>query len=679
MWTIGTDTGGTFTDLVAIDEEGQIRVAKAPSTPPSFEKGVVDALEESGIARGDMRLLYHGTTVSTNALITRTGARTALIATEGFRDIIEIRDGSREELYDTLWDPPPPLVPRQDRLEVRERVDYNGDVVTALDEDGVRQAARILKARGVEAVAVTLLHSYANTAHEARVVELLREELPEAYVSASSEVLPEPPEFQRASTTVANAYVGPVLLRYVERLQGAVAENGDSGKLVIMHSGGGTMTPDHAVRVPIRTATSGPAAGVLAATAIASAAGHPNVISLDMGGTSADIATIRDGEPGLRTEQDLEWGMPIGFPSIDLIAIGAGGGSIAWIDDAGVPHSGPQSAGADPGPACYGRGGENPTNTDANLVLGRLRPGALLGGRMELDQELARASVKTRFAKPLGLDLLEAADGILRISNQHMANGIHRVTVKRGLDPREFGLVAFGGAGPMHAAELARELQIAEVIVPPNPGATSALGLLFADARHDFLRSLISPERELDCAEADRLFAEMELEARSLLRSEGFDEGQIALERQIDLRYVGQVRALSIPVPSATFTQALLSEAAAQFHRDYEVEYKYAVPDLPIESKSLRLAATGTAAKPELAAEALTGKADDALIGKLDAYFREAGGMTPTPLYDRSRLAPGASLSGPAIVEQYDSTTVVPPGAAVEVDPFRNLIISVTP
>ena len=677
MWTIGTDTGGTFTDLVAIDDDGQIRVAKAPSTPPNFEQGVVSALEESGIERDEMRLLYHGTTVSTNALITRSGAHTSLIATKGFRDVIEIRDGSRDEMYDILWDPPPPLVPRHDRLEVTERVDQSGEVVTPLEEDEVRALARILKARGVEAVAIALLHSYANTDHEARILKVLREELPDAYISASSEVLPEPPEFPRASTTVANAYVGPVLLRYVERLRSAVSENGDGGKLVIMHSGGGTMTPDHAVRVPIRTAASGPAAGVLAAAAIATAAGRPNIISLDMGGTSADIATVQDGQPGLRTEHDLEWGMPIGFPSIDLIAIGAGGGSIAWIDDAGVPHSGPQSAGADPGPACYGSGGEDPTNTDANLALGRLRPATLLAGRMELDPELARRSIEERFARPLGLDVLEAADGILRISNQHMANGIHRVTVKRGLDPREFALVAFGGAGPMHAAELARELQIGEVIVPPSPGATSALGLLFADARHDFLRSLIAPEDALDCAEAERLFNEMETEALALLRSEGFGDDRITLERMIDFRYIGQVRALSIPVPSAAFTQKTLSDAAGQFHRDYEVEYKYAVPDLPIASKSLRVAATGSAQKPAFAAEEPTGRAEDALIGEFETYFRDAGGVTTTPFYDRARLEPGATFAGPAILEQYDATTVVPPDTSVEVDQFRNVIMRV--
>ncbi|MEZ5101718.1 MAG: hydantoinase/oxoprolinase family protein [Thermoleophilia bacterium] len=677
MWSIGTDTGGTFTDLVAFSDAGEIRVAKSPSTPPHFEGGVVGALEESGLDPADVRVLYHGTTVSTNALLTRTGARTGLVSTRGFRDVIEIRDGSRGEFYDVLWDPPEPLVPRHDRLEVTERVDYAGAVVAPLDEADVRDAARLLRARGVEAVAVALIHSYANAAHEERIRGILAEELPGVYVASSADVLPEPPEFPRTSTTVANAYVGPVLRRYVERLESALGELGYRGTVVIMHSGGGTMTPENAIRVPIRTATSGPAAGVLAAAAIATAAGRANVVSLDMGGTSADIATIRDGRPRTSVSQLVEWGMPIGFPSIDLVVIGAGGGSIAWIDEAGVPHSGPQSAGADPGPACYGRSGVEPTNTDANVVLGRLRPKALLGGRMALDVELARAAVRDRFAAPLGLDLHEAADGILRISNQNMANGVRAVTVQHGLDPREFSLLAFGGAGPMHAVDIARELRIPEVIVPQSPGATSALGLLFADARHDFLRSSIRKQDEIDCPELEAQFAELEAQARQLLADEGFTPDAIVLQRLLDLRYVGQVRALSIPLDAGPFDSAGLEDAVARFHQDYEAEFKYAVPDLPVESKSLRVVATGVTAKPSFLAAAETGDADDALVGTFDAYFREAGGLVPTRFYDRARLAPGATFAGPAIVEQYDSTTVVPPGATVRVDPFRNLLIEV--
>ena len=607
MWNIGTDTGGTFTDLVAIDDLGQVRVAKTPSTPPEFEAGVLNALREVGVPANETRLLYHGTTVSTNALLTRTGARTAQVSTSGFRDVIEIRDGSRNEAYDILWDPPPPLVSRPNRLEVTERLDYAGTVVKELDEDEVRRVAATLRARGIEAVAITFVHSYANPAHEARVREILEEELPGVYLSVSSDLLPEPPEFPRASTTVANAYVGPVLRSYVKRLSDAASADGYGGRLVIMHSGGGTMTPENVVRSPIRTATSGPAAGVLAAAAIGATSGRPDIVSFDVGGTSADIATIRDGRPQLSTEQSLEWGMPIGFPSIDLVTLGAGGGSIAWIDDAGIPHVGPQSAGARPGPAAYGRGGTEPTVTDAVLTMGRLRSGSLLGVGMSLDADAAREAVRARFADPLGLGIEEAAEGIIRIANQNMANGIRRVTVQRGLDPRDFTLLAFGGAGPMVAIEIAREVGMTEVLVPVSPGATSALGLLFADARHDLMRSMIAPADALQVDSVGARFFEMEQEARDLLAAEGFSGDGIRLERLIDLRYIGQVRALGVPLPAGEIRDADISAAVASFHEAYEREFKYAVPDLPVESKALRVVAIGVTDKPTLALSSVRG------------------------------------------------------------------------
>ena len=677
-WSIGTDTGGTFTDLVALDPDGRVRVAKTSSTPPDFERGVVDALRQVGIPAADIGLLYHGTTVSTNALITRTGAPTGLLTTRGFRDVLEVRDGQREELYDLTWDPPPPLVPRYNRLEVSERLAYDGAVVVPLDEAEVRHAAGLFRDRGLESVAVVLLHSYANAGPERRILEILREELPGVYLSISSDVMPEPPEFERTTTTVANAYVGPVLQRYVARLADAVREHGYQGSVLIMHSGGGTMTPENATRLPVRTATSGPAAGVLAAAAIAGAIGRPNVVSLDVGGTSADIATIQDGRPRLTVEQSIEWGMPLRFPSIDVIAIGAGGGSIAWIDAAGVPHSGPQSAGAAPGPAAYGRGGTEPTSTDANLVLGRLRPGSFLGGRVAVDRELARRAVAERFGGPLGLDLLAAAAGIIRIADENMANAVRHMTIHKGLDPREFALIAFGGAGPMHGVAIARELLMPEVIVPLSPGATSALGLLFADARHDFVRSVVVPVAAIDVARFEELYAEMEAQALGLLRAEGFADGDIRLERQIDLRYTGQVKALPIPVAAGRFSAAEAARAAAAFHREYEREYKYAIPEFPVETRSIRVGATGVTVKPSFeraAATAAPADAAAALIAEEPVYFGGAGPV-PTRFYDRERLLAGARLAGPAIVEQFDSTTVLPPGASLVVDEFRNLVIA---
>lgn len=678
MWSIGTDTGGTFTDLVAMDDEGNIRVAKTPSTPPNFEQGVVDAVALSGVDRAAIRVLHHGTTVTTNALLTRNGARTGLLATEGFRDVLDIRNGSRGEYFEINWDPPEPLVARVNRLTVTERVAADGSVVTPLDEEAVREAGRQFAKRGIDAVAVCFLHSYANPAHERRAVEILREVHPGAYVCGSADILPEPPEFPRTSTTVANAYVGPVLERYMSQLEAAVRTLGYDGSIRVMHSGGGNMTPEGALRLPIRTATSGPAAGVMAAAMIATAAGRPNAVSLDVGGTSADIATILDGKPTITVEQTIEWGMPVGFPAIDLIAIGAGGGSIAWIDDANAPHVGPQSAGALPGPACYQRGGVEPTTTDANLVLGRVRENSLLGGAMSMDIELARTAILERFAQPLGLGLEAAAEGIIRIANEHMAHGIRRMTIQKGLDPREFALVAFGGGGPMFAAEIAETLEIPEVIVPAHPGTTSALGLLAVDTRHDLVRSFTRSYADIDPAEVERLFSEMEAEARELLDGEGFASEVVALERVIDVRYVGQDRALSLVLAADVFDDAAKELHAQRFHEDYEQEFKYSVPDLPIEAKALRLTAVGTTLKPELPTFPLVGgDAADAVTGEQPVWF--AGEWHPTNFYDRDGLVPGMTFAGPAIIEQYDSTTIVPPGTTVTVDHVGNLLLTIFP
>ncbi len=673
-WSVGTDTGGTFTDLVAVDEEGRVRVAKTPSTPPDFERGVVDALATAGLDPGEIRALYHGTTVTTNALLERRGARTGLLATEGFRDTLQIRDGSREEFYKVNWDPPRPLVDRPDRIGITERVDVAGTVLKALDEDQVRAAAKRLARKGVEAVAIVFLHSYANDAHEQRAREILEEELPDVFHCASADVLPEPPEFERTSTTVANAYVGPVLKRYVAKLEEAVRGLGYEGSVLIMHSGGGNMTPANALTVPIRTATSGPAAGVMAAAAIARTTGHAHAVSLDMGGTSADIATIHDGQPRMTVEQTIEWGMPIGFPSVDLIAIGAGGGSIAGIDDAGAPHVGPRSAGSQPGPACYGRGGTEPTVCDANVVLGRLRARSLLGGEMELDLELARKAVGN-FAHALGIGVEEAALGIVRIANEHMANGIRRATIKRGLDPREFSLIAFGGAGPMHAAEIASELQVPEVVIPPHPGATSALGLVAVDARHDLLRSLIANQADLDPGAVDALFAELEDDGRELLAREGFAPEEMVLQRSLDVRYAGQVRALTLPIEAGEFDADALARMIDQFHDGYRAEFKFAVPELPIETRSVRVSAVGIAAKPNFdRAEATDRDGPAASTAEQEVAFAGSADRTAA-VYDRATLTVGDRLDGPAIIEQYDSTTVVPPGALLEVDAALNLII----
>jgi N-methylhydantoinase A len=675
VWSVGTDTGGTFTDLVALSDRGEIRVSKTPSTPPAFESGVVDALQQAEILPASVNAMHHGTTVTTNALITRTGARTALLTTAGFRDVLEVRRANRAKIYDIQWDPPVPLIPRYNRFEVTERIDYAGAEIVPLAEDEVRRIAKVLGKRGIEAVCVAFIHSYVDNTHERRAKQLLEEELPDAFVCCSAELVAEPQEFERLSTGVANAYVGPVLHRYLRNVQAAMRANGFSDNVHVMHSGGGTLTTETANAFPIRTAASGPAAGVMAAAALAEVIGRPNVVSLDMGGTSADIATIIDGRPRLTLYQELEWGMPIGFPSIDLVAIGAGGGSIAWIDGGGVPHSGPQSAGAVPGPACYGTGGVEPTTTDANLVLGRLRAGSLLGGRIRLDERLARDAIQSRIADPLHLDVLAAAEGIVRIANENMANAIHRVTVQRGVDPRGLTLIAFGGAGPMHAVEVARALRMPEVVIPPAPGATSALGLLFTDTRHDLVQSYIVRTTAIDAEEIERRFREMESAAGDLLAGDVFSE--VRLERSMDLRYEGQVRVLALPIDARPFAQDTVLPTVSSFHDSYEAEFRYAIPDMPVEVRALRVAAIGVRPKPEFRPQHGQTSVVDARTAMREVHFGDNGsaGFVQAAAYDRAKLPAGATVDGPAIIEQFDSTTVLPPDSQLTVDQFGNLII----
>jgi N-methylhydantoinase A len=674
-WIVGCDTGGTFTDVFAVSDSGEARVVKVPSTPPRFDLGVVEGLRGLGVDPADVRTVFHGTTVTTNAVITKSGARSALVTTRGFRDILEIRRANREELYDILWDPPEPLVRRRHRLEVVERVDYAGDVIVPLDEESVLAVARKLRARDIESIAVCLINAHMNPAHERRVREILGAELPDLHVSLSTDILPEPPEFERTATTVANAYCAPVLRRYMDMLETALRDSGFGSDIVlVMHNGGGTMTTDYAKGAPVKTLNSGPAAGVIAGAAVAASCGRRDVVCLDMGGTSADIAVVRDGEPQLTRAFDLEWGMPIRFPSIDVISIGAGGGSIAWLDPAGYPRSGPQSAGADPGPACYGKGGLEPTNTDAQLVLGRVSNDLFLDGRMQLDVDRAREAMERRIAEPLGLSVEEAAEGVLRIANANMVKAIRLVTVERGFDPREFSLVAFGGAGPLHAVDLARELQMPEVIVPAHPGVTSALGLLFVDPLDDFSWSFVRRQDRIDLAQLVERYAEMDARVRDSLVRQGVSSEAIVVERSIDLRYIGQLHSVTVPLTEIS-VQGLASATAA-FHDEHLRQYRYSHPDAPVETSALRVAARGARAKPDLS------RISDGSHGGTSVAERERPvhfgerGWVATRVVDRNSLAPGDELGGPAIVDQLDSTIVLPPGTSAHVDEVGNMIVS---
>ncbi|CAN5563044.1 hydantoinase/oxoprolinase family protein [soil metagenome] len=686
-WRVGIDTGGTYTDLVAI-RGNERRIAKVPSTPPDYEQGVIDAIEVAGIPVPGIELLAHGTTVATNAVIVGGGAPTALLTTAGFRDVLQLGRHNRGEPFDILWDPPAPLVRRRHRYDIRERLDWAGGVVEPLDEESVRQATRAAAAQGIAAFAICFLHSYVNPAHEERAHEIVSEEAPDAFVVHSAELLREPPEFERTSTTVINATLMPVVSAYLEALEHRLAKAGFDGRLTVMHSGGGLMTVQSAARFPARLVTSGPAAGAKAAEGIAGAAlpasgspaaavvvaqelareeGLDQVISLDIGGTSADIAVVRDGQARVVTEYAPQFGRPIRFPAIDLITIGAGGGSIAWVDAGDLPHVGPQSAGAVPGPAAYARGGEEPTVTDANVVLGRLGGTADLAGGIHLDGEAARRAVG-RFAERTGLSVEDAARGIVAITNHNMARSIRVVTVNRGLDPRDFTLVPFGGAGPLHAAELAELLGIRRVLVPIAPGVTSGLGCLYVDILHDVSEARIVPVGQADRDELQSTFDRLGASMRERLDADRVDSVDQRLEFAVDLRYVGQVRGLTVTLPSGTLPEDFRGDLAERFFAEYERQFHSVTRDIEVELAALRVRGTRALERPDIPFRG----------GSAEPRWEERDVLTLTDrvvarVGAREQLPVGTRLAGPLVLNQPDSTTWVPSAWEVEVDALGNL------
>jgi N-methylhydantoinase A len=664
---VAVDVGGTFTDICILDEDGgEVRVGKVPSTADPIE-AVVDGVVGAGIDLRDVVVFTHGTTVATNALITRNLPPAAMVTTRNFRDVIEIRRGTKPDLWDAYNDVPPPYIRRRDRFEVLERVDHAGEVVTPLDEDDARRVAAILRRRGVKTVAVCFVNAHANPAHELRMRELLEEELPDVTVSTSAEVLPEIFEHERFSTTVANAVLSPLISGYVERLQQRLTENGYGGDVLLLHSGGGVMTPKLAQRFAVRLAASGIAAGAIASRHIATLCGYPNAIGFDMGGTSTDVSLVYQGEERVTKEWFVEYGYPIMFPSIEVLTIGAGGGSFAWIDEAGSLRNGPQSAGAHPGPACYGRGNDRPTNTDANLVLGRLGD-ELIGGAMTLDRDAAERAIQEHVAGPLGLGLVEAAGAIMQVANANMADAVRLISIRRGYDPREFCLVAFGGAGPLHGAALAEDLSIPTVLVPPSPGITSALGCLLVDVRHDLSAMFLAHVDTVDRQALEGEFEKLEREARERLEAEGVPEEQMSMQRLVDMRYLGQWRSLTIPVSEP----ADLADAVDRFHAEHERAYNYRRDGSPVEIYRLSVRAVGVTPKPQLKRHELNG-AGAKPRGARPVHFDSSGTAVETPLYLRDDLPAGARLEGPAVVDQLDSTTVVPPGWRAEVDEWLNI------
>ncbi len=694
QFRLGVDIGGTFTDATLIDEAtGAVYVAKSSTTPEDLVIGFKNAASavvgQASVTPRDIRYLVHATTVATNAIIEGRVATTAFITTAGFRDLLEIARQVRPTLYDLMFEKPRPLVPRHLCFEVLERVDASGRVQVGLKEEEIRGLAALIRDQGVEAVAVCLLHSYVNPIHETWIGGILAAELPGVRVSLSSRVAPEIREYVRASTTVINAVIQPTVSRYLRGLEEELRELGVTGEHLVMQSSGGVFTFPAAIEKPVFMVESGPAAGVVAARYVGDNLGYRQVISFDMGGTTAKAGLIQNGRP--RVTKDYEVGSvarstvggsraagyPIRTPVIDLVEVGAGGGSIAWIDSGGTLRVGPQSAGADPGPVCYGKGGEEPTVTDANLVLGRLNPAYFLGGKIGLDTDGARQAIEEKCARPLGMDPVEAAHGIVEIANAAMVNALRLVSVQRGLDPRDFALVAFGGAGPLHANRLAEEIEVPVTVIPISPGTTSAIGLLVTDLTHDYATSFIQRTDAADLAAIEDAFRQLEEQGRSALDREGVKPRQMLLRRQLEMRYVGQSFELVIPLPDGGPRTLGIGELVSRFHEDHQATYGTSTPDGPVEIVNLRVTAVGRIEKPKLREIGSAG-GDVAAARKAvrPVYFSENGEMIDCPIYDRYALGAEMLVEGPAVVEEVDSTTLIHPGYEALVDRFGNLLLS---
>jgi N-methylhydantoinase A len=665
------DVGGTFTDLVVVDEAtGEVQIAKVPTTPRNQAGGVLAALASAGAAPAALTVIVHGTTTATNALLERKGARTGLITTRGFRDVLELGRRTRPTPYG-LKGSFEPLIPRDLRLEVDERVDAEGEVVTPLDEDAVRDAARRLRDRGVEALVIHFIHAYVNDRHERRAREIAAAEWPNAYVTVGSELLPEYREYERGTTAAINGFVQPVIDRYLRTLAAELAAQGYHRELLVMQGNGGTMSVDVAARHAVSTLMSGPAAGVKAAAYSALAAGHRNVISCDMGGTSFDVGVIRDGRPALSADKEMGYGLPVRVPMIDIHTIGAGGGSIARVNSAGILQVGPESAGADPGPICYGRGGDEPTTTDANLLLGRLNPEGLLGVQGAAGIDRIRDAFDKKLGAHLGLPPEDVASAIVRVANDKMAGAIRLVSLQRGHDPRDFVLFAFGGAGPLHAVALARELAIPRVLVPARPGITSALGCLVADVRHDFVRTINQDLLRMDVGPARAILAAQVEEGRKLLASEGVEVETVTVQHEADMQFIGQTHVLTVPISRRDFDRddLLLAFEQAYWER-FEVELK----QMRAQVVNLRTAVIGR--RRAIGLEGLISATGPAAPSATRRVWFERG-WAETPIYRREQLPVGAEFTGPAIVEQLDTTTVIDPGDRVRVDALGNLEITV--
>lgn len=680
----GVDTGGTFTDCVVIDDNGVIHTFKELSTPKDPSIGLYNVIKKAashfkqdlGEFLGNLDFFAHGTTVATNTLLTGTGAVTGLILTKGFRDTIEMRRAHKNNIWDLYLPVPTPLVPRYLRLGVDERVDSNGDILRPLIEDEVRAACAKFKKYDVSAVAVNLLFSFLNDKHEKRIREIVSEELPEVFISISSEVLPQIREYERSSTTVANAYVGPKLTVYLETLEEKLKRDGLSRAFYVTASNGGVMTADTAIRHASATLLSGPAAGAVGTIYFSKLLGRENLILMDMGGTSFDVTLIHDGGVTLSTEGEIA-GYRVAKPMIDIHTVGAGGGSIAWIDSGGMLKVGPASAGSDPGPVCYMLGGEEPAVTDANLLLGYLNKEYFLGGEMKVDADRAAAAVEKKIAGPLGFTVDEAAYGIFSIINQNMADAAKVVSVQKGHDPREFTLISAGGACSIHACKIAEELGSNTVIVPKAASVFCALGMLESDIKLDNVKTYNALIPGIDLDDFNKTIKEVEQKALKELLQEGVEKERATLQRHLDMRYVGQHHEVTVDIPSGCrIEKNHISEIAEAFHRVHEKLYTYSTPENPLEIMSLRVTAVGAVDKAVMAETSMFGSdLQSAFKSTRRAYFPEKGGFIEVPVYDRNKLAEGNELEGPAIVEERITTVIVHPGWKLKIDAYGNIVM----
>ena len=675
MLVVAIDIGGTFTDLIGFDDADRRFVqAKSLTTPAQLGQGVIDCIRKSALAAAVVDELIHGSTIAINTLIERKGAKTGLVVTRGTRDVYIIGRGNRPEAYSLFFHRHRPLVPRHLTREVDERLLSSGEVHAPLDRAGIAEACRMLAAEGVEAVAVCFLHSYVNPEHERIAGDMIRAAMPRAYVSLSHEILREYREFERMSTTVVNAYIGPKVGGYVKELEASLGDIGFRGALSIMRSNGGVMTPEIAIARPAAMMESGPVGGIIASAQVGCALGFRNVISFDMGGTTAKASLVREGEPTMAPGYHVGGyasGHPVMLPMIDVVEVGAGGGSIAWLDDVGALKVGPQSAGADPGPICYRGGGFEPTITDANVVLGRLDPDNFLGGEMKLDEAGARRAFEIKLGQSLKMDVVEIADAIVQIAIAKMSLAVREVSVAKGYDPRDFALVASGGAGPLHVVAIARELYIPKVVVPLFPSHFSALGMLLADERHDFIRTFYCDLATVDFAALLKIHHEMVAQASATLRHAAQAQRQIHL----DLRYVGQEFTLQVPVSVEAIASGDRAGIRAAFDALYEHRYAHHSPDEPVEMVNIRLALIGKRPKPVFPRLAARGGAKPACTRAV--YLAEARKALPCPVYQRETLGAGDEIAGPALIQEHGTTTVLFAQDTLTVAPSGELIITV--